>query len=584
MLTKSFDERVARVEIRPHVGDPEEIVEGLVRGGMELIVASGMHQDGWAAFDSKINIHHPEMDPDFLPGLIRLCHQNDIMVISWYNMNQNVPMGRERPHWQAKLMHPEEQTDTSFLCVMSSPYRDFVIDFSREILELGFDGLWYDGSRVDWHGGSPPCFCQYCQEAYRQDAGNELPREINWEDPNFRQWVRWRYRRFDDFTTDLYDRLQADVPDANILMNHYNRPGMRDIHSVDMTWKTGVPIDVVRFRGGGGNENVSCLNRTHTTGFNARIVKAMHPDRWDVWEPYGTIWRAVVIPGIEDHKLHHLLHGFWCLALGGMPWTAGQETFMKCGRYDTTVADEWKKRMPYHGGESLAYAGIHFSQNTRDFYGRDYPARYAAAVYGLYEVLVEGHYLTDLVLDGHLEPDYLKRFSLLVLSNSACLSASQCDAIREFVREGGVLVATYETSLYDEDGTKRDDFQLADLFGVHYVGTHLMEPGPWGDSPYDRDNIPKELCVSDVLEESLRETVARKLFFGADFVEVTCDPAEQMSVLIQTPVSGGSADDGRFCPGAVVRSCGSGRVAYIGADAGRGFLSWPLPEVRAFLQ
>ena len=48
------------------------------------------------------------------------------------------------------------------------------------------------------------------------------------------------------------------------------------------------------------------------------------------------------------------------------------------------------------------------------------------------------------------------------------LSDTQCDQLRKFVEKGGSLVATYETSLYDEEGKSRSDFGLSDVFGVSY--------------------------------------------------------------------------------------------------------------------
>ena len=41
---------------------------------------------------------------------------------------------------------------------------------------------------------------------------------------------------------------------------------------------------------------------------------------------------------------------------------------------------------------------------------------------------------------------------------------------KKFVEDGGSLVASYETSLYDEEGKQRNDFGLSDLFGVSYDG------------------------------------------------------------------------------------------------------------------
>ena len=62
------------------------------------------------------------------------------------------------------------------------------------------------------------------------------------------------------------------------------------------------------------------------------------------------------------------------------------------------------------------------------------------------------------------------RFKTLILPNIAALSDAQCRQLRAFVERGGGLVATYETSLYDEWGVRRKDFGLADLFGVSFAG------------------------------------------------------------------------------------------------------------------
>jgi hypothetical protein len=75
-----------------------------------------------------------------------------------------------------------------------------------------------------------------------------------------------------------------------------------------------------------------------------------------------------------------------------------------------------------------------------------------------------------MVHDRLLDPERLRAFKLLILPNIACLSDRQCDQLRRFVQDGGSLVATFETSLYDERGERRADFGLADLFGARFGG------------------------------------------------------------------------------------------------------------------
>jgi hypothetical protein len=75
-----------------------------------------------------------------------------------------------------------------------------------------------------------------------------------------------------------------------------------------------------------------------------------------------------------------------------------------------------------------------------------------------------------MVHDRLLDTERTKQFKTLILPNVAALSDQQCDQLRAFVKNGGSLIATYETSLYDEFGVRRKDFGLGDLLGVKWSG------------------------------------------------------------------------------------------------------------------
>ena len=73
-----------------------------------------------------------------------------------------------------------------------------------------------------------------------------------------------------------------------------------------------------------------------------------------------------------------------------------------------------------------------------------------------------------MVNDKLMEDEHLRPYKLLILPNIAALSDDQCTRLRKFVEAGGSVLATYETSLYNEEGKPRADFGLSDVFGVSY--------------------------------------------------------------------------------------------------------------------
>jgi hypothetical protein len=75
-----------------------------------------------------------------------------------------------------------------------------------------------------------------------------------------------------------------------------------------------------------------------------------------------------------------------------------------------------------------------------------------------------------MVHDRLLNPAHIDRFKVLILPNIAALSDEQCNQLRQYLHRGGSIVATLETSLYDEWGGPRQDFGLADVFGARYKG------------------------------------------------------------------------------------------------------------------
>jgi hypothetical protein len=136
-------------------------------------------------------------------------------------------------------------------------------------------------------------------------------------------------------------------------------------------------------------------------------------------------------------------------------------------RYFTWMA---KHDAHFVNRRSIANLGVVMGQRTHLFYKPPRGAQMAQYIDGLYYALLEGRFLFDFVHEDRLAPEHLQKYAALLLPNTALLSDGQCRQLRAYVDAGGSLLATYETSLYDERGERRADFGLADVFGIRKAG------------------------------------------------------------------------------------------------------------------
>lgn len=136
---------------------------------------------------------------------------------------------------------------------------------------------------------------------------------------------------------------------------------------------------------------------------------------------------------------------------------------------------------------SIANIGVVMGQSTQLLYSgpgaahaRDYMGE---TTHGVYEALLSGRFAFDFVHEDRLELERIRKYRALLLPNIAMLSDAQCEQIRDYVKAGGSLMGSFETSLYDENLKPREEFGLADLFGINKSGNVM---GTNGNAYYAR--------------------------------------------------------------------------------------------------
>jgi hypothetical protein len=136
---------------------------------------------------------------------------------------------------------------------------------------------------------------------------------------------------------------------------------------------------------------------------------------------------------------------------------------------------------------SIANLGVVIGQSTQLLYPGPAAAHSRSymreTTHGLYDALLRGRFTFDFVHEDRLELERIGKYRVLLLPNTALLSDRQCDQLRAYVGSGGSVMASFETSLYDQNLKARAEFGLADLFGIHKAGDVI---GTNGNAYYGR--------------------------------------------------------------------------------------------------
>jgi hypothetical protein len=427
-----------------------------------------------AFYPTKIPLHYQSPfigDTDPLGYLVNGCRKMNMSIIlrtDPHAVRQNVydshsdwiavdAEGKQRRHWANKEL---------WVTCALGPYNfDFMTSVNKEIMER-YQPEAIFSNRWSGHG---ICYCEHCVKNFKDFSGFELPRiaqsglstamakgEV--KDPSYRQYRIWRTARLKElwFLWDSEIRKQKSAaryipngfPDKLITGQH------SDFFFADQQARSGVipPWS----NGKHAKELRATMGMKPQVGIFSVGVEEQY--RWKDSVQSNAEIRAWVSEGVAN-GLRPCFVKF------------GGNIFDK--RWMETVEKMYVKyyniERYLRNTEPVARIGVVYSEQTSTNYGENpWQKNYADHANGIYHALIEDRLPFEMVHDKLMDAEHLKPFKLLILPNIAALSDSQCNQLRKFVEGGGSLLATYETSLYDEEGNPRTEFGLADIFGVSY--------------------------------------------------------------------------------------------------------------------
>jgi type 1 glutamine amidotransferase len=354
----------------------------------------------------------------------------------------------------------------SMLCLLG-PYGDFFIDVLAEILNrfpdvdaFSFDGLHYGGV----------CYCQHCREGYRKDANAEIP-DADMNLPAFRRYQHWADRRMENLIVRMQTRLKSIKPSVALVTWTTNAGRFGHFLSIprNMPARMNLLLDAP--------DQEFWLDETNrgatiVPAFANAYIWATTNHRTAFSEPYlmshGNPYGKDSFPAQEIVRRMLL-----AVTYGTAPSIAVlQPPRLQDGIYQALDQIKMRKTWLLHK-KPEPWAALVMSDNTRNFYGRSpgqVEERYMAHVFGIFRAAVEEHRPVTVINDWNLNAADLSAYKVVILANTGCLDDAQTQAIEEFVRNGGGLVASLDTSLFDEFGNPRANFALARVLGVEHQG------------------------------------------------------------------------------------------------------------------
>lgn len=555
-----------------------------------------------AKYPSKLLPVHPD-SPDSAPKHLAECKKRGIRVLAVVWPCYMAKLYREHADWRRIATNttviPEEDATTALyggqLCEIG-PWGDYLVDVVAEIQTLyaDVDGFCFDGLQ---HYGV--CYCQHCRAKFKRDTGKEIP-DQNMNDPDYRLYQMWADRQIELLVARMQERIKSINP-GSVLVPWTTNSG----RLMQLRWMPHPMSDRMNLAFDGpamewwldeehlGNTVVPAFANAYLWALTNHRVAFSEPYLMTHMVPYSTD----SFPQHEEMRRVLQVISSGCRPNHALMWANHHESALQCVR-EITRRSPWMTHL-----KPERWAGIVMSDQTRTFYGRDggkVDDRYLANVFGAFRTTMEEHIPTSVITDWQMNLADLEGYRVVVMPNTACLSSAQAAALREYVRRGGGLVATVDTSLFDETSAPRTDFALADVFGLSYKGVPSTAKGSVGRPETGfADNLSGDywekrvnafdfqLGESRLFDEERLKAYCGKssvVFKGmATAVGDLRDGAEQIASLRTRENLWEPSKDASELPGVVTHAFGKGRMAYISAGIDAAYFNYPYTYHRLVL-
>ncbi|MEW6368700.1 MAG: hypothetical protein AB1714_29070 [Acidobacteriota bacterium] len=415
--------------------------------------------------------------------------------------------------------------EDAWTCPNDPEWRALEIAGFQKIGETGIDGVWWDRPEFMSDLGTSKwqrqwaCHCSDCKAAFRRDKSAEIPPAVDFSNKTWRDWIEWRFEKMGRFIADCRTAARKKNPNFVLFNEFYDRTD----------WYT----------------TEAGFSDLRTRGYHDGVAH-----EWGTRDPPSKYknfdWKADIAT-YRAYRGFDRDHPSWVLAYSqsveNAKTLASGQLLTGCNFYEVkyyqmvpSVNKEFRRQIfswirdneeLYYASDLKPFANVALYYSDPSVHWIDAPSRgnddFFEEFNGLGILFGELH-VSYCVIGPHRLSE-LGSFDAVVLPNAASMSDSEAAAFNDYVKEGGVLISTAETSLYDSGGQRRSDYALKDVFGANYpVGGVVVHPYGSGLSVFSPDRWGQEYFAA-VKPGSPKTNTAREKSLRADFAREVWTPA-----------------------------------------------------------
>jgi hypothetical protein len=352
------------------------------------------------------------------------------------------------------------------VCCFNTPYgehlRSQIEDLCRN---YSFDGLWID--MIHWPYS--PCHCGACKARYMAETQREIPRTVDWSDPDWVAWQRTRESWLADYAGSLTELAKRVKPGATV--------GQQS-SSWSVGWQNGLTEAFFRhtdycsgdFYGDALLQTFTCKALDNLS--ENRPFEFMTSRCPDLTEHTTTKSKAL----LRAQTFSAILNGGAFLFIDAIDPTGTLDERV----YETMgeIYGELEAYEPYLNPDAVPIADVALYFNFESLYdpadngkpvldgSMDKPLMKAAK--NAARTLMNANIPYTVITRRNLGE--LDRFAVVVLCDLPVADDEEIEAFAAYVHGGGGLYASGAGTLRRKDGTLRPDFGLAAVLGVSDEG------------------------------------------------------------------------------------------------------------------